>query len=303
MRIHDIPQYRKAFIQYLRRGTPIEISLKSMQTPVDDREPATEQYVWRTQGDDKVRPEHAGNEGRIFTWGQGLEPGEDFGCRCFGEPYYGNKPAREGIVEGDEYRNELERVLVPDNQGHIPNRINIFIGGADDRGGLVGDHPVYISDALNKDVQGYNYYTTYDTIDRAVALIDALPTDVQVNIIGHSYGGDTAAKVVIQRPDRINLLITNDPVSWLPPDYEKVRDGVNQWVNVNAIGTPGSTWFDGERLRHGGAAAGFGRSWDDAPNGFARVYIEAPYNHVAFDEMMHFNPDHGRSPVEILNFP
>ena len=25
-------------------------------------------YIWRTQGDEKVRPEHAANDGQVFAW-------------------------------------------------------------------------------------------------------------------------------------------------------------------------------------------------------------------------------------------
>lgn len=43
-------------------------------------------YVWRTVGDDRVRDSHAALDGRTFAWGEGLEPGQDFGCRCTAEP-------------------------------------------------------------------------------------------------------------------------------------------------------------------------------------------------------------------------
>ncbi len=43
-------------------------------------------YIWRTAGDDRVRPSHALNEGKIFTWGDDEDPGEAFGCRCSAEP-------------------------------------------------------------------------------------------------------------------------------------------------------------------------------------------------------------------------
>lgn len=50
----------------------------------------TEQYIWHTSGDDKVRPEHAANNGKIFSWNNPPatgHPGEDFGCRCWAEAY------------------------------------------------------------------------------------------------------------------------------------------------------------------------------------------------------------------------
>ncbi|MDF0604003.1 minor capsid protein [Psychromarinibacter sp. C21-152] len=73
--------YRKAFQAYLRKGTPIEWSIK--------QERPTTHYIWRTRGDDKVRPSHAANNGQVFAWDDPPEtghPGEDYGCRCTAEP-------------------------------------------------------------------------------------------------------------------------------------------------------------------------------------------------------------------------
>ena len=53
----------------------------------------TTHYIWRTRGDGKVRASHAVNNGRIFSWDNPPEtghPGEDYGCRCTAEPYYGH---------------------------------------------------------------------------------------------------------------------------------------------------------------------------------------------------------------------
>ena len=44
-----------------------------------------ETYIWRTRGDDRVRPEHAVMDGLIVKWGEspiGVDPGEDWACRC-----------------------------------------------------------------------------------------------------------------------------------------------------------------------------------------------------------------------------
>jgi len=46
-------------------------------------------YVWVTRGDDRVRPSHAENNGKIFSWDDPPttgHPGEDFGCRCVARP-------------------------------------------------------------------------------------------------------------------------------------------------------------------------------------------------------------------------
>lgn len=43
-------------------------------------------YIWRTQMDDRVRESHAALEGLEFEDGVGLEPGQDYNCRCYKEP-------------------------------------------------------------------------------------------------------------------------------------------------------------------------------------------------------------------------
>lgn len=76
--------YRKAFDLYLRKGVPIELSLKAAL-----QEHPTTHYIWRTRGDNKVRASHAANNGRIFSWDSPPptgHPGEDYGCRCWAQP-------------------------------------------------------------------------------------------------------------------------------------------------------------------------------------------------------------------------
>lgn len=82
MNIINTDAYRTAFVEYLRRGTPILRSLKAEQL--------TNRYVWRTRRDGKVRPAHRRNDGRIFRWSDAPEtghPGEGFNCRCEAVPY------------------------------------------------------------------------------------------------------------------------------------------------------------------------------------------------------------------------
>jgi len=79
------PAYKKAFNLYLRKGVPIELSLKAAA-----QEHPTTHYIWRTRGDNKVRASHAANNGRVFSWDNPPpvgHPGEDYNCRCTAEPY------------------------------------------------------------------------------------------------------------------------------------------------------------------------------------------------------------------------
>lgn len=74
--------YRSAFVEYLRKGMPIRLRLKQAEV--------TDQYVWRTRRDERVRPSHRRNDGRIFSWASPPDtghPGEDYNCRCEAIPY------------------------------------------------------------------------------------------------------------------------------------------------------------------------------------------------------------------------
>lgn len=83
------PAYKKAFNLYLRKGVPIELSLKAAAV----QEHPTTHYIWRTRGGDKVRATHAANNGRIFAWDDPPptgHPGENYGCRYTAEAYFGH---------------------------------------------------------------------------------------------------------------------------------------------------------------------------------------------------------------------
>ncbi len=72
----------------------------------------TTHYIWRTRQDDKVRPEHAANEGKIFAWDNPPptgHPGEDYGCRCRAEPF--NIEDEESRIE---FRNQVVAIFQPD---------------------------------------------------------------------------------------------------------------------------------------------------------------------------------------------
>ncbi len=74
--------YRAAFDAYLRKGTPFRLAAKRLQPDA--------YYVWRTSGDEKVRPSHAENDGKVISWSHRPatgHPGEDFNRRCTAEPY------------------------------------------------------------------------------------------------------------------------------------------------------------------------------------------------------------------------
>ena len=52
-------------------------------------------YVWRTMEDDRVRPKHADQDGKVHSWdkppkvgakGERFHPTQDYNCRCYAEP-------------------------------------------------------------------------------------------------------------------------------------------------------------------------------------------------------------------------
>ena len=56
---------------------------------VNQQEQGYTYYRWHSQDDEKVRPEHAVNDGKIFLWEfppPTGNPGEDYNCRCWAEP-------------------------------------------------------------------------------------------------------------------------------------------------------------------------------------------------------------------------
>ncbi len=114
-----------------------------------------------------------------------------------------------GVIPGNENVQLVMTILPP--SGKRLNRANIFIGGGGDRdlsGGIVRN-----SSSIKKNTYGDNYYTTHDMSDEIIDIVESLPKGRQVNLIGHSWGGDTAVLVAERLPERIHTMITIDPVS------------------------------------------------------------------------------------------
>ena len=178
--------------------------------------------------------------------------------------------------------------------GAVINRVNIFVGGG-------GDHTAFGNVEHSRSIEqpiGSNYYFTHADDEQINAFISALPLDTEVNLIGHSWGGDTAAKVVAANAGRIQTLITVDPVSWFPPDFGQVKSSVGQWVNVNAVGHEDN--FAG--FRNGNVAAGIGGAWNESPKDFTSEFLNSPVPHWNFDAMMQTqNLDTKAKPQDILN--
>lgn len=122
--------------------------------------------------------------------------------------------------------------------------------------------------------KGYDVeYFTWDEGSRLGNWIDK--GNGSALVIGHSYGGDTAASV-IAGGHRVRYLVTADPVSMFRPSLEAVSANSGMWFNINAQGGGSANWV-----------AGLGRSWDNAPSGYATLHrIDFRHGHESLRGML-----------------
>ena len=61
-----------------------------------------QEYIWRTEGDDKVRASHAENDGKTCSWNDPPDtghPGSEANCRCHAEPVLETEAIAAPVVE------------------------------------------------------------------------------------------------------------------------------------------------------------------------------------------------------------
>ncbi len=166
---------------------------------------------------------------------------------------------------------------------------DIFVGGfGDATSGIVRSY--YNNYHQNNPDSAYYSWTDLNGILQDIA--NAKPGD-PINLIGHSYGGDTAAKAAMQSCKKVNLLITIDPVSRHSPDLNALAGKVGTWVDVDA---EGNNVFQPSNF-----IAGIGGGWNDEPNGIADSYIQDNrVNHEDFESMMNASGAGVNSPAQVL---
>lgn len=114
-------------------------------------------YIWRTEDDVKVRPSHAANDDRVFSWDNPPatgHPGEDFNCRCWAEP-----------IGDDEYANQTLITPINDNPDKWTNADFVY-HYRNDKGtsvtlseaGILGDVIEHYSETLG----------VYDRVNRQI---------------------------------------------------------------------------------------------------------------------------------------
>ncbi|GAA0687565.1 alpha/beta fold hydrolase [Dyella marensis] len=170
---------------------------------------------------------------------------------------------------------------------------DIFVGGADDASsGIVKGY--YDSYSKSHPDSAYYSWKQLDDIVKDINNTAKNSPGDPINLIGHSYGGDTAAAAALQACGKVNLLITIDPVSrFHSRDLQALSGSVGTWVDVNAQG--------GSAFQRDNFIAGWGGSWDAKPNGVAGSYIEDHFtSHRDFDQMMHASGPGTNSPAQVL---
>ena len=118
-----------------------------------------------------------------------------------------------------------------------------------------------------------------------------------INLIGHSYGGTTAANVaeaLAVDGVRIETLITIDPVSrWWSRSSN--AGNVDYWVNVLADPLS-SNGFEGDLW------ATLGGRWGEWPSERADIHFSAPFHHNEFSDLIEFSPQDDLSALDSLLF-
>lgn len=100
-------------------------------------------------------------------------------------------------------------------------------------------------------------------------------------VFGQSLGGYVVAKVAVANPDRIETLVTVDPVSpaWVPLDFpwEQLRDCVGRWFHIvqrrNRILACAAHW------------------WGKVPAPFADEFVSTDFSHGDFFSTMRYLKD------------
>ena len=76
-------------------------------------------------------------------------------------------------------------------------------------------------------------YFSWTENTQAAIQVRSLPAGTHVTVIGHSYGGDAAFKVV-SLCSIVDVLISIDPVSHLRIPWSMIRPHCRRWLNVRA---------------------------------------------------------------------
>lgn len=166
----------------------------------------------------------------------------------------------------------------------MPRIVKIFIGGGGDTwfGHIVESYAADYA-RLNPSYE-CSYFSWTDRGDIR-KLLDQLPNDAAISVVGHSYGGDTAFSAIQGRT--IDLLISIDPVGRFKASWTSVRPHCKTWLNVRAEPSDARRTSDDTIAAIGGK---YPRPPVSGQPGAPNYAYIANQTHGAFRAMMRGNP-------------
>lgn len=168
--------------------------------------------------------------------------------------------------------------------------LDVFIGGANDANSEIVKSYEKEYARINAGQRDSIYFEHSQREEAIKAIQEAKKKNPcePINIIGHSWGGASAAAVSQELSNQgiqVDLLVTVDPVG---REYSRKEGKAKIWQNINA--TPSSdNGFSGDRW------ARWGGKWGDWPNGKANYHYDAPYHHNEFGDLFENVPEGGKS--------
>ena len=189
---------------------------------------------------------------------------------------------------------------MPDAAAPPDTPLLILIGGAGDgtlrKVGQVVDWLRARPDAASREVRYFFHWQKGAVLD----LIAAQPPGRPIRLIGHSWGGNCAARVAAAlgaegRP--VDLLVTIDPVTrGIGPAFlSQVKAGTRHWINIRAGGAAGFDYSD--------LVAAIGGAYGEAPRDFADLHLVLPHAHAAFATMLQGRLPDGSGLLDLILAP
>ena len=170
-------------------------------------------YIWRTRKDDKVRGKHAEREGKIFNKHippEGGNPGEDYNCRCWGEPYKPEKVAGKP-VSVDMSSLDMFKDVSPNNKNKALKKYaeNDKVTKANDAGYKKYDNSILTEEKFRdiitflrkNNIEGFTNYPYLDSVGKDTVCTGHLITKKEQYSLPY-YMADTgklATKVEIKK--------------------------------------------------------------------------------------------------------
>ena len=200
-------------------------------------------------------------------------------------------------AEATPTRAPAEPVGAPGSDMPLGRPTVIFVGGAGDET-LGGPASAAWARFRDENPSIDTHYFPHDAAAGVRALLDSLPAGTYTSLVGHSWGGDTAAEIAAalgRQGRQVDNLVTLDPVRREPdaPDtnlYNAVRAGAGHWTNVNATGGRSFEWSN--------LIAGIGRDYGTGPEPYAHSFVDAPVTHGSFNAMLNARGTDGLSAMD-----